>query len=101
MFGKANKLLIRILLRENSRLRKDLREEKRTTLELLDRFVSNKVPERLMNRSISGISAGDKAVHLPQFPSDAYSVAIEEAERKIDAMYPNGYEYEEIIEDDD
>lgn len=74
----------------------ELRRKELTVNELLDRFVNNRVPERLVaDRS----EASSTLPHVSAYPSDAYSQAIEDAERRVDTATVNTYP--ELDENDD
>jgi hypothetical protein len=77
-----NKLPIKILLRENARLRSELRRKEQTVAELLEKFVHNRVPERLQAKSPNDAAVARE--YATSYPSDAYSVAMEDAERLAD-----------------
>lgn len=78
-----NKLLVKVLLRENSRLRRECARKEKQLAECIDRLVHNKVPERFTSER--------SPLSLPQvsaYPSDSYSQAIEDAERMADGYSP-------------
>jgi hypothetical protein len=75
-FGRA---IIKLLRQTNSRLRADLRDRDRTIKELLDKFVHQRTPERLTQARIA-----NPEMAVTQGPNDAYSAAIEDADRLAD-----------------
>jgi hypothetical protein len=90
-------LALKLTLKENARLRSQLRRKDKQINELLDRFVHNKVPERFLKNASQSNST------LPQqmssYPSDAYSQAIEDAERRAESYTPPTFPVD--TEDDD
>lgn len=85
---QSQKLLVKVLLRENARLRQELRRKELTVNELLDRFVNNRVPERLGSEQRT-LNNSDDLSYSSIYPSDAYSQAVAEAERLADATRPD------------
>lgn len=70
-----NKLAIKLLRQEVSYLRSQLRDRDQTVAELLDRFVHNRQPERLVARPAT------TNYSIPSPSNDAFSAAMEDAER--------------------
>lgn len=94
-----NKLAIRILLSENRRLRRDLQRKENQLAELIDRFVHRRVPPRFMETFTPG--ATDQVpfsdyVHADT-ASDAYSLAIADAEQRAATTTP----FDQLVEQEE
>lgn len=96
-----NQALERVLLRENARLRRELRRKEQQVSELLDNFVFHKLPDRLVNRSVTSASGTGGRVSAPssEHMSDAYSALIRELEEEIDNSAEPTYQID--TDDDD
>lgn len=77
MFVSAS--VLRILQRENARLSRELRRKDDIILELIDRYTHNRVPQRLQPEVKTLFNSPGEA--MTSYPSDAYSQAIEDAEK--------------------
>jgi hypothetical protein len=71
--------VLKVLLRENARLSRELRRKDQVILELIDRFVNNRIPQRLQPDVPTIFNSPNVTT---SYPSDAYSQAIEDAERR-------------------
>lgn len=98
-----NKTALKILARENARLRAELRRKDRQLSELLDNFIFNKRPERLTSRPAISSTGGDlNSAMVSSYPSDAYSSLINELERDIDRqVYQAGLVPQVDIDEED
>lgn len=92
-----NKLAIRILLSENRRLRRDLQRKENQLDELIDRLVHRRVPERFMpaGQATSQVPFSDY-VHADT-ASDAYSLAIADAEQRAATTTP----FDQLVEQEE
>jgi hypothetical protein len=79
-----NKPLIKLLRQELSRARADLRDRDQTIRELLDKFVHQRVPERLVTARND-----NPAMVVPTGPNDGYGAAMEDADRLADLARKN------------
>lgn len=93
-----NKLPIKLLLRENARLRREIRRKDQVVAELLDKFVHNRIPQRLQADRPGTSTGASTSQMVSSYPSDAYSQAIEDAERI--AAEANYLAYMDIDEDE-
>lgn len=89
------KSVVTILTRENARLRREVERKDRVILELIDKYSFNKQPQRLVSDTPNIFNSPSTTT---TFPSDAYSQAIEDAERRAQADLPT-FEVEDIDED--
>lgn len=97
-----NKQALKILARENARLRGELRRKEKQVSELLDNFIFHKIPERLANRSFSSspVLGGSGSAPSPDHMTDSYSVLMRELEEEIDKKYPTDLPTLNIDDDD-
>lgn len=80
-----NKPLIKLLMRENARLRRDLARQTQRFDEVCDKFIHNRVPQRL---TADRPTIYNSPTVTSSYPSDAYSQAIEDAEKRAMAPKP-------------
>lgn len=98
MFG-SNKLLVKTLLRENARLRRESERKDRVILELIDKYTHNRIPERLIGERAT--RSNDLSEMISTYPSDAYSQAIEDAERNADKQIPSYLTWNHLEDEED